>query len=141
MTDVSPQKRTIWQLVRYIMVGIITNASGYVLYLIFTYVGVSPILTMSVLYWAVTMMGFFGNRRLTFNDTRNIWSSGGRYLLVYGLGYVFQYAMLYIFHEQRGYPHQLVQIASAVLVTGFLFVSLKYFVFPVQQVTLPTKNS
>jgi putative flippase GtrA len=141
MTDTSPQKRTIWQLVRYIVVGIITNVSGYVLYLIVTYAGVSPILSMSVIYGIVTMMGYFGNRRLTFNDTGTIWSSGSRYVLVYGLGYVFQYAMLAIFYEQRGYPHQLVQITSGLLVTGFLFLALKYFVFPAQPATLPSTNA
>jgi putative flippase GtrA len=141
MTDTSPQKRTIWQLVRYIVVGIITNVSGYVLYLVVTSAGVSPILSMSVIYGTVTMMGYFGNRRLTFNDTGTIWSSGSRYLLVYGLGYVFQYAMLAIFYEQHGYPHQLVQITSGLLVTGFLFLALKYFVFPTQPATLPSTNA
>jgi len=138
MADSALQKRTLWQLVRYVIVGVITNASGYLLYLVVTYWGVSPTLSMTVIYGTVTLMGFFGNRKLTFHDTGTIWSSGSRYLLVYGIGFVFQYAMLVIFYEGRGYPHQLVQITSACVVTGFLFFALKYFVFPQHADASPT---
>ncbi len=137
MGEHAPQTRTLWQLIRYVMVGIVTNASGYLLYLVVTYLGVSPTLSMTVIYGTVTLMGFFGNRKLTFHDTGTIWSSGSRYLLVYGIGFVFQYAMLVIFYEGRGYPHQLVQITSACVVTGFLFFALKYFVFPQPVSTSP----
>lgn len=141
LKTIDTYRRSIPQFGRFILVGLTTNGLGYGLYLVLTYFGISPTLSMTILYWSVTLMGYFGNRRLTFNDSGTMWSSGVRYLLVYGVGFVFQYAMLVTFYEQRGYPHQLVQIISACLVTGFLFFALKFFVFPKHTDLPPTAKS
>jgi putative flippase GtrA len=52
-----------------------------------------------------------------------------RYLLAHGIGYAANVAMLYVFSDRMGLPHQAVQAAAIVAVAGMLFVAFRYFVF------------
>lgn len=59
-------KATLGQLLRYGMVGVLSNLVGYLLYLAITGAGVEHKLTMSLLYVVGVAQTFFFNRRWSF---------------------------------------------------------------------------
>jgi putative flippase GtrA len=118
------------QLVRYGLVGIASNLSGYLVYLLITYWGVEPQKTMTLLYIVGAAIGFFGNRQLAFAHKGSVLKSGSRYFAAHFFGYLINLLILLTFVDRLGYPHEWVQAAAIFVVAGFLFVAFKYFVFP-----------
>ena len=119
------------ELVRYIIVGLSLNTTGYLIYLLVTSFGVSPLATVSIFYPLSVIAGYFSHRRHTFRTkTRGLEGPTLiRYIAVYVAGYLINAGLLELFYEKMGYPHQLVQILAIFLVAGFLFVAMKLFVF------------
>ncbi|HEY8607338.1 MAG TPA: GtrA family protein [Noviherbaspirillum sp.] len=122
-------RQTFGQLMRYGAVGFATNGIGYLLYLTVTHLGMPSKAAMSVLYGIGVILGFFGNRGLTFSYNGGVWSSGFRYGLVYLAGYFLNLAILTLCVDFLGYPHWLVQAVAILVVAAFLFLALKFFVF------------
>jgi putative flippase GtrA len=120
---------TLRQLLKYGVIGVISNATGYLLYLIVTHFGAPPILAMTLLYAVGATIGFFGHRRLTFSYTGSVFGSGLRYTIVHLTGYFINLAILVEFVDRLGYPHQLVQAVAIFIVAAFLFIMFKLFVF------------
>ncbi|MCU1750415.1 GtrA family protein [Pseudomonas sp. 6D_7.1_Bac1] len=121
------------QLLKYAFVGLLSNACGYALYLLLTELGSTPKLTMTALYMAGALVGFFGNRRLTFSYQGGILGSGIRYILAHTVGYGINFCLLAVFVDHFGYAHQWVQAVAIFVVAGYLFVTLKLFVFKATQ--------
>ena len=117
------------QLLKYALVGLISNASGYALYLLLTDQGCPPKLAMTALYTTGALIGFLGNRRLTFSYRGGIVGSGIRFVLVQAGGYAINLCLLVVLVDGVGYAHQWVQAAAILMVAGYLFVALKFFVF------------
>ena len=117
------------QLIRYAVVGIANNSAGYLIYLLLTYLGAAPKLTMTLLYAIGAAVGYAGNRNFTFAQDGNLLTSGTRYIVAHCLGYLLNLVILIIFVDNFGYPHQWVQAAAIFVVAGFLFVVFKFFVF------------
>ena len=128
---ITNNRQSMTQFLRFVVVGVISNSIGYALYLASTFVGVPPKLAMTVLYLIGALASYIGNRRLTFNSTDTIWSSGIRYVAAHSVGYAINFMILTVFSEQYGYPHQYVQIFAMGVVAVYLFVTLKFFVFRV----------
>ena len=132
MTDQLPAsqgQRSIRQVLRYAVVGIVNNFAGYMIYLFLTHLGAAPKLTMTLLYAVGATLGYAGNRQFTFAHRGNLIASGKRYLLAHFLGYLMNLAILIVFVDHLGYPHQWVQAAAIFVVAGFLFIAFKFFVF------------
>lgn len=132
MTDQSVDRqgqRSVRQVMRYAVVGIVNNSAGYLIYLLLTYWGTAPKLTMTLLYAAGATLGYAGNRLFTFAHRGNIMTSGKRYLVAHFLGYLMNLTILIVFVDQLGYAHQWVQAAAIFIVAGFLFLAFKFFVF------------
>lgn len=117
------------QLIRYGLVGVVSNAAIYFLYLLITYLGVEPKIAMSLVYVIGTVIGFIGNRNWTFAHRGGSSSAALRYGLAHLFGYLLNLLILLTFVDHLGYAHQWVQIVAIVIVAGFLFVVFKYFVF------------
>ena len=117
------------QVLRYAVVGIANNSIGYLIYLLLTHLGAAPKLTMTLLYCAGATLGYAGNRRFTFAHRGNVMASGQRYLVAHFLGYLMNLAILIVFVDRLGYPHQWVQAAAIFIVAVFLFIAFKFFVF------------
>lgn len=128
-TDYSHSRGMTSQLFRYAFVGLMSNAAGYLVYLVFTHMGVTPKLMMSLTYGVGAAIGFFGNRGLTFSYKGTMIGSGLRYLMVYVLGYLMNLSLLVVFVDKLGYPHQLVQAMAILVVASFLFAALRFYVF------------
>ncbi|WP_214608506.1 GtrA family protein [Cupriavidus metallidurans] len=122
---------------RYALVGAISNACGYGIYLLVTWFGVQPILAMSLLYFVGATIGFLGNRNWAFSHQGKAWPSLVRYWIAHGIGYGLNFSMLYVFADRLGYPHQLIQAAAVFVVAGFLFITFRLFVFPQDKAVLP----
>ena len=117
------------QLLRYGVLGIVNNSAGYLIYLLLTYLGAAPKLTMTLLYAVGAVLGYAGNRRFTFAHRGNQMASGPRYVVAHFFGYLLNLAILIVFVDHLGYAHQWVQAAAIFIVAGFLFMVFKFFVF------------
>ncbi|MDH5641939.1 MAG: GtrA family protein [Nitrospira sp.] len=114
---------------RYAVVGVISNVAGYLVYLLATWLGSGPKLTMSVLYAAGATAGYLGNRQWTFAHTGKITPSLIKYGIAHAAGYTINWCLLAYFVDFRHYPHQWVQAAAILVVACFLFITLRFLVF------------
>jgi putative flippase GtrA len=119
------------QLARYAIIGAVSNLSGYLVYLLVTYLGVMPKITMTLLYGAGATIGYIGNRNFTFVHKGSLLGSGVRYFIAHFFGYFVNLIILIIFVDQFGYAHQWVQAVAIFVVAGFLFIAFKFFVFAI----------
>lgn len=117
------------QLIRYTFIGLVSNLIGYLIYLVITYIGVTPKITMTLMYAMGATIGYAGNRIFTFSHKGNLAGSSFRYLIVHFFGYFINLAILTIFVDHLMYPHQSVQAVAVFVVAGFLFIGYKFFVF------------
>lgn len=117
------------QLIRYAIVGIMSNSAGYLVYLLVTYLGATPKITMTLLYGAGAAIGYLGNRNFTFTHKGSFIGSGVRYFMAHFFGYLVNLVILIIFVDQFGFAHQWVQAAAIFVVACFLFITFKFFVF------------
>jgi len=117
------------QLLRYAVVGVTSNVTGYLVYLLVTHLGMEPKVAMSFLYALGATIGYFGNSSFTFSYKGGFLESGIRYGMAHSLGYVLNLALLLVFVDIFEYPHQLVQAIAVFIVAAFLFVAFKFFVF------------
>ena len=124
-------KHALFQLVRYAIVGLASNAIGYGLYILLTAVGLGPKLAMSLLYGIGVLQTFLFNKRWTFGHQGAHGPVFVRYCIVYSLGYVVNLLTLIVLVDQAGLPHQWVQGVMILVVAVMLFTAQRYWVFPV----------
>lgn len=118
------------QLLRYAVVGLLTNAAGYLVYLALTWLWLEPKAAVSVLYPIGVLMGYFGHARYSFAYEGTFGRGLARYLAAHAAGYALNVSLLYVFSDRLGYPHEAVQAAAIFLVAGVLFLLFRFFVFP-----------
>jgi putative flippase GtrA len=116
------------QLIRYAIVGLVSNGLLYLLYLGLTAIGVVPKVAMTIAYVIGTGQTFYVNRAWSFNS-----SVGGSaflyYATVYAAAYEVQWISMWKFIDQLGYPHQLVVFVQTFVVAGLIFLALRAWVF------------
>jgi len=115
--------------VRYALVGLATNAVGYLVYLLVTWLGVAPKSAMTALYFLGASLGYISNRTWTFRYSGSVWRSSLKYVAFHAGGYSLNYLMLHIFADRLHFHHQMVQAAAIFVVAGYLFVAFNLFVF------------
>lgn len=124
------------QLARYALVGIVSNSAGYLVYLLITYLGATPKITMTILYGVGATIGYIGNRNFTFTHKGSLLGSSVRYVIAHFCGYFINLVILIIFVDRFMYPHQWIQAIAIFIVAAFLFLAFKVFVFPVTNKTI-----
>jgi putative flippase GtrA len=120
------------QLFRYASVGVASNLAAYLLFVLITHLGLEPKRAMTFTYAAGAIIGFFANRKWTFSHRGGRLGAAWRYGIAHLCGYLINFTLLYIFVDRLGYPSQWVQAFAIFLVSGFLFVTFKFFVFPAE---------
>lgn len=125
----SPIAKSMWQLIRYASVGLVSNAVGYMLYLWLTYAGMGHKGTMSLLFGVGMAQTFYFNRVWTFGHDGKPESALVRYVTIYGLGYLFNLVILMMLVDHWGWPHQWVQAGAVFAIAAFLFLAQKLWVF------------
>jgi putative flippase GtrA len=74
------------RLTRYGVVGLVTNAVVYVIFVIMIWFGMKPLLASGLCYAIGLTLSYLINRRWTFDSTGNHSSDLPRFLAAYGLG-------------------------------------------------------
>lgn len=119
------------QMIRFGVVGFMSNALLYVLYLFFTVMGMGHKTAMTLLFLAGTLQAFVFNKRWTFEHQGIVRASFAKYLLTYFFAYILNLAALFFFADHLGYEHQIVQGLMIVFIAIVLFILLRYWVFRV----------
>ena len=117
------------QFTRYLIVGLVSNAILYLGYLGLTAFGMGHKLAMTALYVLGVSQTFFFNRSWSFQDTGSIRGVFVKYAAVYGTGYAINWSLLWLFVDELGLPHQVIQGILIFLVAIFIFSSLRFWVF------------
>ncbi len=120
---------TIKQLVRYGLVGVMSNLIMYFIYLLITYFGVEHKVAMTLIYLFGASFGFISHRNWTFSFRGTFSGATARYAIAHLFGYMLNFLILYVGVDYLGYAHQWVQVGAIIMVSGFLFTVFKYFVF------------
>jgi putative flippase GtrA len=116
--------------VRYVIVGLLVNLFGYVIYILMTNLWDQPKTVMSIQYMIGLSTSFYFNRRWTFQYSGSIRWDIFKYILAHFFGYLFNLVLLILFVDHLGYPHQLVQAGAIFAVALFLFAIFNFLVFP-----------
>ena len=117
------------EIIRYAIVGTVANVLGFLFYVLFTARGVSPVLTISILYPIQIGVAFFLNKKWSFKYTGRIATSAVRYLITYIGCYFLNVAVLKFFSSHLGYSHMVVQALAILVIALLLFLAQKYWVF------------
>ena len=123
------------QLLRYGIVGLSTNALGYLLYLGLTALGIGPKLAMSLLYMVGVLQTFVFNKAWTFAYAGNGTAAFRRHVILYVIGYGLQLSMLALLVDTLRWPHQWVMAGVVLLMAVFFFSGQKFWVFRQSQVS------
>lgn len=135
-------RHTVGQLIRYGVVGLVSNGIGYLLYLAITAAGVGPKLAMTILYVIGVIQSFIFNKGWSFRYSGKLGPSFLRYCAAYAIGYVVNLLILLVAVDYLGWPHQIVQGVAVLLLALLLFALQKYWVFrPIQDLTPVSRSS
>ena len=114
---------------RFAVVGVVSNAALFLLYLLITQIGVGHKLAASLVYAIGVVQTFVFNRSWSFRDRGASAPALGRYIVVYGAGYVLNMIVLAVLVDRAGYPHQWVQGMMILALAVLLFAAQKLWVF------------
>lgn len=120
---------SIKQLFLFGMIGILSNLAGYLIYLLITQFGIEPKVAMTILYIFGVSLNYHGNRKWTFAQDNQSLGARSRFILAHIIGYMINFTLLVIFVDVLGYNHKITQAVAILIVAGYLFIALKYFVF------------
>jgi putative flippase GtrA len=126
---IAMERATGRQIVRFAVIGLISNGVLYVLYLALARAGLSPAMAMSIAYSLGVAQTFAFNRRWTFSYAGLRLAPLVRYLIAYALGYVINLAILVVFAGRLGLAHQPVQAVAILVVAAVVFALQKHWVF------------
>jgi putative flippase GtrA len=117
------------QILRFGIVGLLSNIAIYLLYLILTGNGVEHKTAMTVLYAAGFTSTYLFNRNWTFKSSGKISTSFPLYVLTYVIGYFINLFFLFALVDLAGFDHRLVQGCMILVVAAFLFFTQKRLIF------------
>lgn len=117
------------QFIKFVLVGLTSNLILYTSYLLMTATGLGHKTAMSLLYAVGVLQSFAFNQRWTFGYRGRISGPLFRYLITYGMGYLFNLLMLLVLVDGLNLPHQVVQGVLILVMAGLLFLLQKYWVF------------
>jgi putative flippase GtrA len=122
-------KAAFGQLIRYGIVGVLSNAIAFLLYLGITAAGVEHKLAMTLLYVLGVAQTFIFNKLWTFGHDGEHRSAFVRYCISYMFGYFVNLLALYVLVDCLGYAHQIVQGVMIFGLAIMLFLLQKFWVF------------
>lgn len=123
--------KTRGQFLRYAVVGLGSNLLLYLAYLVLTTWGIGHKTSMTLLYALGVAQTFMFNRTWSFQHVGGLHSAFARYVAIYAFGYVLNLSLLWLFVDEIGLPHQIVQGILLLVLALLLFLLQKYWVFRV----------
>jgi putative flippase GtrA len=127
------------QFIRYVIVGLASNAVIYIAYLMLTLVGMGPKLAMSLLYGVGVLQTFVFNKNWSFRFEGAATPALVRYATVYAAGYAINLFALVLLVDRMGLPHRWVMGILVLFMAVFFFVAQKFWVF--RQTSTPVLGS
>ena len=115
--------KTMAQLGRFGVVGLALNAALYLLYLVLTAAGLSPIVASKLAFVVGVPLSLTAHRRITFRVGQISAARKVAFAALYVAAYVTQIGALFILHYGLGVPHpvaQAVAICMAALCPFFI---------------------
>lgn len=115
------------RLYRYGVVGITTNVTLYLLFILFLRLGFTPTVAAGLCYGLGVVMSYLLNRRWTFSSTDSHRRDLPKFFLAYGVGLIstlFTITLLI-----RWFPPELAQIFNIALTALVIYASLRIFRF------------
>lgn len=117
------------QILRYAVVGLLSNLILYILYLGATWFGMSAAYAMTITYSIGVAQSFLLNKNWTFSYVGYAGRAFVRYCLCYLAGYLLNLIALYVFVDLFFWSHRVVQACMIFVVAAFLFFLQKTWVF------------
>jgi putative flippase GtrA len=117
------------QMIRFGIIGFLSNSIIYLLYLFFTVMGMGHKTAMTLLFATGALQTFIFNKLWTFDYHGIIRTSFAKYLVIYCFAYVFNLVALFFFVDHLGYEHQIVQGLIIIFTGVVLFTLQRYWVF------------
>jgi putative flippase GtrA len=133
-------KSTVIQLFYFGLIGIISNVSSYLIFLLVTSYRIGPKLAMTGLYIFCALISYFCNWRLTFKGSGSFKTTGFRFVCAHFLGYLINFLLLLVFVDYLDYPYYAIEAIAIIVVAGCLFLAFKFFVFTSAEKTQQTLN-
>lgn len=118
------------QFIRYGVIGLSLNAAGYAAYLLLTHTVMGSRAAMTLVYFSFVLIGFVLNRRITFRFDGDNGSALMRFFGAYAIGYVINFAGLWLLVDHYGIGHEIAQLEIGLVLVVVLFLLLRYWVFP-----------
>ena len=87
---------------------------------------------MTLLYGVGVLQTFVFNKRWSFRHQGPATLALRRYIVSYGLGYVINILVLWVFVDKLEFQHQWVQGIMIFVLAAMLFVLQRYWVFPAE---------
>jgi putative flippase GtrA len=117
------------EFLRYILVGSILNAAGYLAYLALIYIGLGYKLSATIVYFISIILGYMINRRYVFNSNKPIGQSILIYLAMILSGYILNISGLIFLVDNLTLSAQVAPLVMLILITFYFFVFNKIFVY------------
>ena len=117
------------QIIRFALVGILSNLLLYGMYLGLTHFGMGHKTAMTILYVIGVCQTFVFNQRWTFGYEGHAIRAFLAYIGLYAVGYVFNFFALYILVDNYNYDHRVVQGLMILTLAAFFFLSQKFLIF------------
>jgi putative flippase GtrA len=117
------------QLLRFALVGLVSNGLLYGAYLALIALGVPYRVAMTATYLGGVVLGFAAHRRWTFRHRGPGGASAVRYAAAYGGGYLLNLVGLHLLVERGGIAPAWAQGLMIVVVAAFLYFVQKHWVF------------
>lgn len=116
-------------LTRYAVVGLLSNAFVYAIYLALTHLGLGPKLAMSLVYCIGVLQTFVFNKTWTFQFSGTTAPAFARYAAIYASGYLINVFALIVLVDRINLPHQWVMAGLILFMAAFFFIGQKFWVF------------
>jgi len=118
------------KLIRYGVIGLTTNGISFGIYIYMTdYMGMSPEISVTILYVVTAGASYLLNRRVTFAYEGSWLWSMTRYVIMHIGGYLLNIVMLYVCVTMYHMPHQYVELAAIFVSAIYLYLISNWFVF------------
>ena len=134
-------RRSMGSLVRFAVVGVVSNVALYVAYVGVTFMGVGPKLAMTLCFVAGVLFSFVLNRNWSFKSASPTGGALLRYAITYLLGYLLNLAGLLLFVDGWGFPHEIVQACLIAVVAVLMFVAQRAWVFRARADALDSRST
>lgn len=117
------------QLSRFGMVGVAANALGLGVFAVLTWSGLPPTAAVFVVYPLGALVGYCGNKQLTFEHRGEWRATGERYVLMQLGGLLINLGMLWLMGDVWGMHPVAVQALAVAVVAAYGFLAMRYYVF------------